>query len=630
MKLPRALALPLLLGLSLAGCGGDSAETSKASAPVADGLSIDLDPPPGPVFSPVVTPNPSDIDTSWGTNGRLTLSDRTVNLTALDAQGRLLLTGRTATGAYVQRLLASGQPDPAFGTAGLVTLSVGDAAKSDYPLGLIPLEDGLLLAIEHDVVGSTSTAVDTLLRLDGDGAVVPYAEGVDALAFTDAVAVARDSRGRLYVLGSRVNATDVASLDPFIDLSAAGFPGPVNFSTIFFGQEIGYLGNRLFRLPGTITATPWTLTRYRADGTLDTGFGSGGVYSGTVDPAEALVLTGGDLPIVHYSHCTSTLCESGQAHFAADDSMSPVLLDSFVPGAQIELSAILPPDELSGTGNVLISRAYVSTTLTSADGSSVVADVPAGFPYRVAACPDGFIELFAIDGLALRKSLSPGVGDTGWNAGSAIRAGYSEAGGATVALTVAGDGGLFISGNTALFSNTYMTPTTPAEIVRVKGAALDTLPDTPASLPGSTLSGGVYQLAAPLLITGLGSNIAVPVRLSQGELSVDGGASWHSGWLWARNNASVLLRYPAIDPEQPGLAGRAVLTVGGTLAPSNPALPVGEVLAVSFSGGNASVITTTGTAAPASSGGSGGAADAALGVLLALLMLHRRRTSRAA
>lgn len=85
-------------------------------------------------------------------------------------------------------------------------------------------------------------------------------------------------------------------------------------------------------------------------------------------------------------------------------------------------------------------------------------------------------------------------------------------------LTVDADGGLFISGNTAQLSNTYMTPTTPAETVRVKGAVLDTLPDTPASLPGSTLSGGVYQLAAPLLITGLGSNIAVPVRLSQGGI----------------------------------------------------------------------------------------------------------------
>lgn len=622
MKPSRAVALPLLLGLSLAGCGNDTPEAPPTSAPVADGISIGIGTPPTPI-GPVT--NPSDIDTSWGTDGRLTLSDRTINLTALDARNRLLLAGRTATGFYVQRLLASGQPDPSFGTAGVATLGVGDAAKSDYPISLIPLEDGVLVAVEHDVVGSATTGVDTLLRLDGAGAVVPYAPGVDHLAFAEAVAVTRDSRGRLYVLGSRVNATNVASLDPYLDLSGAGIPGPTGFSTAFMGLEMGFVGNRVFRLPGTIAATPWTLTRFLPDGSLDASFGSGGVFAGTADPAEALVLVGGDQPLVHYSHCSSTLCESWQASVAPDNSLLQAQAASFPPGPSIELAAILPPGQVAGPGTVLLSGGNVSTQLSSADGSSVIRDVPVAYPYRVAIYPDGFVELAAVDRLSLRKSFAPGNEDTGWNAGASVRSGYSDASGAAVALSVDGGGGLFISGNAAQFSTTYMSPTTPAEIVRVKGSSPDTLPDTPASLPGQTLSAGSYTLAAPILISGLGTNVAVPLRLSQGELSVDGGVTWHQGWLWARNNSAVLVRYPANDPEHPGLPGSAVLTAGGTLAPANPALPVGAVLAVRFSGGNAAIVPPASTAATPASGGSGGAADAVVGLALALLTLRRGR-----
>lgn len=621
----RAIAAPLLLGLTLAlaGCGNDSPEAPKAAAPVADGISIDI----GGGVSPLpigFTPNPSDIDTSWGTGGRLTLTDRTINLTALDAQNRLLLTGRTATGFYVQRLLANGRPDPAFGTAGVVTLGLGDAAKSDYPISLIPLESGLLVAVEQDVVASASTGIDTLLRLDGAGAVVPYATGVDHLSFSNAVAVTRDSRGRLYVLSSSVNVTDAASLDPYIDLSAAGaFTGPTHFTTTFLGQEIGYIGNRLFRLPGTITANPWTLSRYLSDGSLDAGFAGGGVYTGTADPAEAMILAGGDLPRVHYSHCSSsTLCEGAQALFADNGSMTPSPMNTFTPGRVFDMAAILPADLPSGPGEVVTVSGDVWTAVSNADGSSVLNKVPMATPYRVATYPDGFVDLFTYDRLTLRKFTASGATDTGWNAGAAERSGYSDASGAVLALSVDGGGGVFISGNASEYSLTYMTPTTPAEIVRVKGSAPDTLPDTPASVADATLAAGAWTLQAPIVISGLGNNVAVPVRLSLGEISVDTGGSWHRGWVWARNNTSLLVRYPIVDPDHPGEPATTLLTVGGVLAPANPALPVGPVLTVRFSEGKATVVST---ATPAASGGSGGAADGALGVMLALLMLRRRR-----
>lgn len=127
----------------------------------------------------------------------------------------------------------------------------------------------------------------------------------------------------------------------------------------------------------------------------------------------------------------------------------------------------------------------------------------------------------------------------------------------------------------------------------------------------------------PIVISGLGNNVAVPLRLSLGELSVDGGITWQRGWVWGRNNTPVQVRYPAIDPDHPGLPATAVLSAGGVLSPANPALPVGEVMAVSFSEGKATVLRPA--PAAASGGGSGGALDGATVLLLALLIRRRTR-----
>jgi MYXO-CTERM domain-containing protein len=136
----------------------------------------------------------------------------------------------------------------------------------------------------------------------------------------------------------------------------------------------------------------------------------------------------------------------------------------------------------------------------------------------------------------------------------------------------------------------------------------------------------------------LGPDVWVPARLTRGELSVDGG-SWQSGWVWVKNGSELWLQADFTDSDLNNGAPHTTLTIGGVLAPTNPTLPLGNVLTVSFAAGVPTVINPKVAPAPAaatvtvssSASSSGGSVEAGLLALLALLgtrHLRRRRAIR--
>lgn len=120
------------------------------------------------------------IDTSWGTGGRVNvaatnLEDNARNM-RVQSDGKILLTSRTerasGSGTYqgvLVRLNPDGTPDTLFGTAGVVTTSIGPSTNFFGPLQV--MADGkILVAGRRNCGGSCLSGTDSvIIRYNPDG-----------------------------------------------------------------------------------------------------------------------------------------------------------------------------------------------------------------------------------------------------------------------------------------------------------------------------------------------------------------------------------------------------------------------------------------------------------------------------
>ena len=266
------------------------------------------------------------LDASFGSGGKVTTaigpSHDSVGALVSRPDGKVVVAGYSTHGSTSDFALARYNPDGSldgsFGSGGKVTVALGTGAE-DGANALVVQPDGKLVAAGGVRSGSRSVfavarfnANGTLDTSFGQGGMVTTGIGSAAYAGASALALQRD--GKLVVAGSAAD---------------AGFYDVV-------------------------------LVRYNANGTLDSGFGSGGVVTTAISPgydsANALaVLPSGKLVAAGYSWNGSDY-EVALARYSADGALDA----SFGTGGKTTTAI--------GTGS-----SSAEALAVQADGSLVVA-----------------------------------------------------------------------------------------------------------------------------------------------------------------------------------------------------------------------------------------------------------------
>ncbi|MES1263410.1 MAG: hypothetical protein ABUL69_03565, partial [Peristeroidobacter soli] len=248
------------------------------------------------------------LDTAFGQQGKLFDANQGANVTALQADGKLL----TAIRMTLSRYDAAGVLDAGFGTAGRVTI-IGDGNANDQTHGIAVQPDGKIL-----VVGETSGATQGnvrwfLQRFNTDGTLDPTF-GAGGKVFSDFGNFADVARTVIVAPGGKIIVAG-QSTTTIVGISGADFAvarylsdGTKDDQFGFHGLALKDLGGRsefvsaaALQDDGAIVVTGRVFTdngsgdsdfgivRFNADGSSDTTFGGDGIVR--YDFGE-----GGDVP----------------------------------------------------------------------------------------------------------------------------------------------------------------------------------------------------------------------------------------------------------------------------------------------------------------------------------------------
>ena len=257
------------------------------------------------------------LDSSFGTDGQVTTPFPPDGVFAaagvLQPDGRIVAVGYgagccTTLTLKAARYNSDGSLDPSFGTAGLLTLDLG---QNFTAVDAVLQADGkLVIAGRYGPAGDFDFGLVRLLpngaldpSFDGDGVVIS-----DFGAAEEAGSVIVLGDGRI-VLGGRA-ASDLALVRYLPNGSLDGTFGTGGLATAnsgtneTLGQLIVLPNGKLLVAGSTLTAqggaVDFLLSRFHADGALDTSFGSSGFIktdfnAGSPDACGAVALAGSDL-----------------------------------------------------------------------------------------------------------------------------------------------------------------------------------------------------------------------------------------------------------------------------------------------------------------------------------------------
>ncbi len=241
------------------------------------------------------------LDTGFGTDGKVltpvgTLTDEAHSI-ALQDDGKIVVAGYASSGNNdfaVVRYNADGSLDTGFGTGGKVTTPIG--TDSDYAQDVAVQADGKIVVSGYTKVSLFDTDF-ALVRYNADGSLdsgfgtggkVTTAFGT---GYDEAYSVTVQADGKIIVAGSANNGSEDFALirynaDGSLD-SGFGTGGKVT-TPIGTGAVTAY--DVLVQADGKIvvagqasgTGYDFALARYNADGSLDSGFGSGGTVLSAV------------------------------------------------------------------------------------------------------------------------------------------------------------------------------------------------------------------------------------------------------------------------------------------------------------------------------------------------------------
>lgn len=233
-----------------------------------------------------------ELDPTFGTGGRV-LTDfagasETIFALAIQPDGKIVAAGTTtvagsANDFAVARYLPDGTLDPSFGTNGKVITPIGPDSDTAYALVLQP--DGKIVVGGDSNRGSNQTGVDfALVRYTAAGALDAQF-GTGGIVLTSIAS--NGGRDSIYALA-------LQQIDGEARIVAAGGEGD------------------------------FTLARYRANGALDTTFGTGGkvanLFGSTIGAARAIAVTPtGNLAIAGHSHHDVAL-----AQLTPDGALDPL------------------------------------------------------------------------------------------------------------------------------------------------------------------------------------------------------------------------------------------------------------------------------------------------------------------
>lgn len=231
------------------------------------------------------------LDPSFGSGGIATVdmgtTDNYGQALAVQADGKILLAGRHNEGTIdyiVMRFNANGTLDSGFGNAGIRIQAVGTSTDNCYDVAV--QADGKIILAGDILNGSNWDAALVRLTAGGQPDASFGSNGIAIHALSDlddyVYGVHVQADGKIVVGGQGQHPTFdrmIARFLPDGSLDSGFGTGGVTFSD-FGGVEGGFAvaeaADGTFFVPGSSTTLGFTLSHYFADGTLDAGFGDAG------------------------------------------------------------------------------------------------------------------------------------------------------------------------------------------------------------------------------------------------------------------------------------------------------------------------------------------------------------------
>ena len=252
------------------------------------------------------------LDASFGTNGQVPLDDTgaadsesivLIDALAVESDGSIITAGRlfAVSAIAVSHFQSDGSLDASFGTGGLAATDVlQPAGLSGAPLMAIE-PDGKLLVVPND-------AVDGIWQYNADGSVdtsfgdngVVYLPVAHTALFNG---VELEPDGKILLCGGLDGTAGPLVMRLLPNGSVDTSFGNAGFATVPLDGEVGYdpAFSVAAEADGTIIVSMnHYLAALDADGTIDTAFGTGGVFALVADnsspyPTKAAILPGGQI-----------------------------------------------------------------------------------------------------------------------------------------------------------------------------------------------------------------------------------------------------------------------------------------------------------------------------------------------
>src|SRR6266511_3302132 len=340
---------------------------------------------------------PGDLDTSFGTGGKVTTAigfgSDAASAVALQADGKIVAAGYSFNGSNfdfaLARYNANGTLDAGFGTAGKVTTTFGSSGDAASALALQP--DGKIAAAGYSYNGANFDFA--LARYNANG-----------------------------------------SLD-------AGF-GAAGKVTTAIGSSHDFASALALQADGKIVAAgrsynganyDFALVRYNPNGSLDPGFGTGGKVTTAIgsshDFASALALQADGKSVAAGRSYNGTNDDFALARYNPDGSLDPGFgtggkvttaigsgyEDAYAVALQADGKIVAAGYSWNGTNNDFALARYLGSTLTvskAGSGAGSVSSSPAGIN-----CGSTCSAPFAAVPVTLSATPAAGSAFTGWSGG---------------------------------------------------------------------------------------------------------------------------------------------------------------------------------------------------------------------
>lgn len=329
------------LDTSFDGDGLVLTDVSDGNEDVANGVAVQpdgkivvvgrsTDPVTGGYGFAVARYNPNgSLDTGFGGDGTV-LTDfgtggaQEAFAVAVRADGKIVAVGMGGAEVAVARYNADGSPDTGFGGDGEVTTAFAGGSATAFDVALLPA-DKIVVAGRAGYNYPANASDFAVARYNADGSLDTGFDGdgrvTTAFAEADvAGGVKVQSDGKVVVAGSSAFDFALARYNTNGSLDS-GFDGDGKVTTDFGTGTLDGSSDVEVQSDGKIVAagisqTEFAVARYHTDGSLDSGFGTGGkvatdVYFGFFDTASAVALqsdgkivlagnTGDDRGLVRY------------------------------------------------------------------------------------------------------------------------------------------------------------------------------------------------------------------------------------------------------------------------------------------------------------------------------------------